>query len=252
MHLSSVRRGMIGGLLIWALTIAPATANAWPPMAIWLLQVPLSAGLISYGVGVVAIALLEGFILSGREKLALRRSLVAAGWANLCSLALGLLVIMGFAALPYSILGKLFLAIAYVLLIGFSSVSVPYFQFDNLRPYPAGRILVQLLIWGGSWFVILSSSLWLITVINTLNPGTVSGKTFPDTNVPFYVNFLQLLAVMLFVAIGFAMSVVSEGFCLMRLLPEVSEHLWQTVVVMNLRSYAYVAIPITLIFLIFR
>ena len=46
------------GLMLWLLSASPARANSWPPMAIGLLQLPLAAGLVSYGLGLVAIVVL--------------------------------------------------------------------------------------------------------------------------------------------------------------------------------------------------
>ncbi|MBD2461395.1 hypothetical protein H6G89_10080 [Oscillatoria sp. FACHB-1407] len=239
-------------LLIWGVSATAAIANTWPPMAIWLLQMPLGASLLSYGVGLVAIALLEGAILWRRENLALKRSLIISAVANLYSLGLGLLAIAGFAALPYSILGTVFLGTLYVLLILASWSFVPYFQMQRLKQYPLWRTLSRLAIWGGIWFALLLSSLLLISIVHTINPRTTAGIRFPDPTVPLYVNALQLLAVMLFIGIGFAISVVSEGACLTRWLPQSSNRLWRTVLVMNLRSYAYIAVPITLLFLMSR
>ncbi|MDX2217286.1 MAG: hypothetical protein SFY66_28725 [Oculatellaceae cyanobacterium bins.114] len=252
MRLSSALRLLVLGFVMWCSMAEAATANSWPPMAVWLLHIPLGAGLISYGIGLVAIALLEGFILSQRENLALGKSMIVTGLANLCSCLLGVLIVMGLAALPYSIVGLLFLGLLYGLLIFFSWSSIPLVRFKGSSQPQIWNILMHLIMWSSIWFALLLSSLLLIPAVGALNPNTVAGGRFPDPTVLLIVNGAQLLAVMLFVAIGFAISVVSEGFCLTRLLPQASTSLWHTVLIMNLRSYAYIAVPITLVFLMSR
>ncbi|HBB33898.1 MAG TPA: hypothetical protein DDZ80_29995 [Cyanobacteria bacterium UBA8803] len=237
-------------LALWLLNTEPVYANSWPPMAVWLIQVPLGAGFISYGLGLIAIALLEGWILARREYLPLKRAMLLSGLANLCSVTIGFLVIMGLAALPYSAISYLFLGLVVLLLVFFSrrlfsSIALPCFN-----KYPFIGKLIELAVWGLIWFGVLLISLILIGIVNQINPATVAGVAFPDPNVPFYVNLLQLLAVVCFLAIGFAMSLVSEGFCIAQVLSKSSRELWRTILIMNLRSYAYIAIPITLVFMI--
>lgn len=252
MRLGFVLRFLTLALFIWCVVTEAAVANTWPPAAIVLLQIPIVVGFISYGTGLLGIALLEGFILSKREKLNLGKSIAVSGLANSCSLLLGILMTMGLAALPYGVLGISSLGILYTLLIFFSWSSVPYFQLQNLNLHSKLRPVIRLAIWSIIWFVAIVGSFQLIFIVNQLNPSTVGGVRFPDPNVSFLVNGLQLLTVILFLAIGFSTSVVSEAFCLIRLLPQPSTTVWRTALIMNLRSYAYIAVPITLAFLISR
>ena len=86
----------------------------------------------------------------------------------------------------------------------------------------------------------------MIDFINSLNWTTVTVPIFTNFSVDFYTNILQILAFIIFLPVGFFLSIVSEGFCVVRFLPQPSSTLGMTILVMNLRSYAYVAIPITL------
>ena len=235
--------------MLWLLSASPARANSWPPMAIWLLQVPLSAGLISYGLGLVAIVLLESFILSQREQLPLGKAIRLSLGANLISLIMGILVILGIGGLPYGA-GWWLLVPACFLLIGFSQgffahlkLRSPHFDW-LISPWP-GTIL-----WGIFWFGTLLAGLLLISIVPTINPVTTAGGSFPDPGVPLYINALQLLAVTAFLAIGFTISLITEGFYLGQFLPKPSPNLGQTTLIMNLRSYAYIAVPITVYFMI--
>ncbi|CAN1209976.1 hypothetical protein TUMEXPCC7403_07245 [Tumidithrix helvetica PCC 7403] len=237
------------GIVIWLLGISPASANSWPPMAVWLLQIPLSAGIISYGLGLIGIVTLEGFILAKREQVHLGKAILFSGLANLCSLVMGFLVIMGIAGLPYGATW-IPMAIAYFLLVIFSWLFFSKKRSQDSIIPPLLLSLLGLCGWGLIWFCGLICSLFLLGSVGVLNPATVAGKPFPDLSVPFYVNILQLLGVVVFLGIGFAMSVVSEGFCITKLLSNSSDKLKRTVLIMNLRSYGYIAIPITLAFML--
>jgi hypothetical protein len=61
---------------------------------------------------------------------------------------------------------------------------------------------------------------------------------------------LQLLATAIYYSVGLVLSIVVESFWLSRRLLEKTATLGQTMLIANVRSYAYIAIPIT-IFLLF-
>jgi hypothetical protein len=50
----------------------------------------------------------------------------------------------------------------------------------------------------------------------------------------FYTKILHILAFIIFLSVGFFLSIVSEGFCLVRFLPQSSSTLETTILVMNL------------------
>lgn len=222
-----------------------AWANSWPPMAIYLLNVPLMAGLVSYGLVLVAIAFLEAFILSKRESLPLPKSILCSIGANITSLLMGFLFVITLSSLPYTWVGWLFFGGLCSLLVWFSWMAVPYLQFNHIQ-LPKLRFGLRLGSWTGIWSLLLLGSFWLLGNIGRANPRVPVSVSF-DANVPLHINILQLLAVILFILIGFAVSVVSEGFSLRRSLPQSSSTLWMTAVVMNVRSYIYLALPVTVL-----
>lgn len=230
-----------------------ATANSWPPAAIWLLNIPLGSGVISYGIGLVAIALLESRILSKREQIPWRQSIKWVAIANIVSLVIGLILVVGLAALPYSIVGLPSLVLLWIALTLASLSTVPHFRLPTLESKPALWWTGRSLLWAGVWLIALGSTPFLISGINALNINTLTGTAFPDPSVSFGTNALQLFLVMVFVTIGFALSIVSEHICLVTFLKTPTpkyQQIWATVWIMNLRSYGYIAIPLTLFFLI--
>jgi hypothetical protein len=66
------------------------------------------------------------------------------------------------------------------------------------------------------------------------------------------MNLLQLLVVIAYFSVAFLLSVISEGFCLGMLLPDVGNGLLKTLLIMNVRSYAYVAFPLTILGIFLR
>lgn len=227
------------GAVIWLLATIPASANSWPPMAIWLLQIPLSVGFITYGLGLIGIIILEGLILAKRENISFNKGISLSFLANFCSLILGNLFIWGLSALPYAAIGWQMLGLSYLLLVIFSSLLFPLKQSKHFIINPFFLKILSLFSWSLIWFCGFIYSMVLLSL-----------PFFSPTS--FFIKILQLLAVAIFMGIGFAMSLVSEGFCLKKLLPENSGNLGKTILIMNVRSYAYIAIPITLLFMMFE
>ena len=58
--------------------------------------------------------------------------------------------------------------------------------------------------------------------------------------------------VIAYFSVAFLLSVISEGFWLGMMLPDVGNGLLKTLLIMNVRSYAYVAFPITILGIILR
>ncbi|MGD1906040.1 MAG: hypothetical protein ACFB0C_08615 [Leptolyngbyaceae cyanobacterium] len=234
-------------VIAWLLSAQVASANSWPPMAIWLLSLPMGAGIKSYGLGLLAIVLLESLIFARREKLPWPLALKVVTLANAASLWVGFLTLLGFGGLPYGI-GWIPLILVYGMMVTFSNR-----LFAPHQPISLVRRLLRVSNWSMHWFAILFSGLVLLAGgIGRLNPATVMGQPFPDPSVPVYVNGVQLLAVIVFLAMGWTMSIITEGFCIRGLVSKPSASSIHTVLIMNLRSYTYIAIPITVLLLLGR
>ncbi|WRH68517.1 MAG: hypothetical protein RSE13_10265 [Planktothrix sp. GU0601_MAG3] len=54
-------------------------------MAIWLLQIPLTVGFATYGLGIIGIIILESLILAQREQISFGKAIWLSFLANLCS-----------------------------------------------------------------------------------------------------------------------------------------------------------------------
>ena len=91
----------------------------------------------------------------------------------------------------------------------------------------------QFLIWSVVWVMIVFAELTLIGLVNSTNNWV-----------------LQLLATSIYYSVGLVVSIVVESFWVSRRLSEKTATLGQTMLIANVRSYAYIAIPIT-IFLLF-
>ncbi|MFB2895710.1 hypothetical protein ACE1CI_22615 [Aerosakkonemataceae cyanobacterium BLCC-F50] len=218
-------------------------ANSWPPMAIGLLQIPLITGIVTYGFSLIAIVILEAIIFSQKEAVSLSKAIVYTALANFCSLMMGVIIIIGISGLPYGATW-LPLGIGYSILLLFSTQTFPITQ--NLSLAIEGWIF-NLFAWGIIWFCGLFCSVFLLITVGAINPDVTAGKPFPDWDVPFYINIVQLLGVVGFMGLGFAMSIVSEAFCLTKLLKNSSKQIKRTILIMNVRSYAYIALPITIV-----
>ena len=79
----------------WLLLMSPAAiANSWPPMAVPLFYLPLVASVVSFGIGLFLIILLEAWTLVQRENLEFWRSIRLVIGANLLSTLAGFGVVM--------------------------------------------------------------------------------------------------------------------------------------------------------------
>ena len=228
-----LRGVIISGLLIILLYADPAFANTWPPIAIQLIYTPLTVAIYTLGIGLIAIVIIESIILMRREHVSLLSALRYTLGANLLSTALGFLLAIGFGAPP---LIPIYWGIFYACMVFMSIQSIPLL---NLKRFPLW------LSWGLLWLIILVGIIYLFIAISEINPATASGKPFPDWDVPFYINIIQLLLTVGFMAIGFFVSFCSEGFYLSKMLSKPTTSVLQTVWIMNLRSYVYVALPLT-------
>ncbi|MBD2015429.1 hypothetical protein H6F96_15820 [Microcoleus sp. FACHB-53] len=225
------------GILL--LSTETASANSWPPAGVVLLNLPLIASIASFGIGLLFIIGIESITLAQREHLNRFKSIQILTVANLFSTLVGVFFIFGVASLGYPSLVTYLILGLFVLLFG--SLSTHFFKRIHLKAFSLNPLL-----WGILWFLILFLEVTLIRFINSLNWTTVTVPIFTNFSVEFYTNILQILAFIIFLSVGFFLSVVSEGFCLVRFFPQPSSTLGMTILVMNLRSYAYVAIPITL------
>ncbi len=238
---------------------SPAYANSWPPMAIFLLHLPILPSFTTYGLGLVAIVVMEALILHRREKVKLFKSLGYTALANLVSLIMGCLITFSFACLPAALrqieLGEIFsgtmvfflgsLLPPYILLvIGSNAIFAPDHSIRNWM-----TTIYNLIMWGFVWLVGLVLTVLVFSWVRTINYGLAGFEFFPDHNVPFYINLLQLLDAIIFLMLGFTMSWVTEAFVLIKIFKNRTKHFLQTVLIMNVRSYCYIAIPISLLFI---
>ncbi|HEY9830771.1 MAG TPA: hypothetical protein V6D26_09335 [Stenomitos sp.] len=217
----------------------PATANSWPPAGVLLLDLPLIASIVSFGVGLLLIIGVESITLAQRERLNQVKSIQISTVANLFSTVVGLFFVLGLASLPYASVNIYLMLGLFFLFLGV--ISTHFFKQIHLRAFSWYPI-----VWGTVWFLSLFLESILIRLINSLDWTTITIPVFSNFSLDFHTNILQLLAFIIFLSVGFFLSIVSEGFCLVRFLPQPSSTLGMTILVMNLRSYAYVAIPITL------
>lgn len=238
-------RRIVGTIAIAVATILllvhPATANSWPPMAVPLFSLPLFASVVSFGAGFLLILLCEAWTLHKRETIAAWRAFRWVTEANLLSTLAGVAVVLLFTGRPFvfSPLGdrvqtSLFLGIALIFFLGIG-FSTAYFlkRFTSLqRSYP--------LFWSGVWIVLLFVDLLLLGALGNI----VYAKGL-------FLRPLKFLGVAVYFAIGFLLSLITEGAWLGWRLPE-GKTLSKTLLIMNLRSYAYIAIPITVVMLRLR
>jgi hypothetical protein len=253
------------GILLIAI---PVHANSGIGSSFLLFQLPLWASLFSFGVGFLLILLLEGRILRKRESIQLWRAIRLVAEANLLSTFAGfaLLPILGtllnriwevemeFEAEGWSWLvwGKVGLGrwswlVWGMVILFFLGVGICTSGFmKRLTPLWS----VHFLWWSGVWVVVLLGPLILVgppilgSFTGGMLPGAFIAGMLPTTVLKLLVfanNFL----------IGFLLSIVVEGFWLASRLPK-KITLSRTILLMNVRSYAYIVVPIiSLLFIIF-
>lgn len=197
-------------------------------MAVLLFNLPLVAAAVSFGPGLLAIVAVETFTIARREKLPLKRVVMPVLGANILSSIAGIAFSLGMAMMPYldtegwetKLLASAVVIILF--LVGFATTTV----LKKLTSWACGVGW----LWGLLWLLMLVVGVMIIGVMNTpLN------------------EWMKLLLSIAYFAIGWVMSWVTEGACLARLLPNPGVHLGQSIAIANLRSYAYVAIPIILL-----
>jgi hypothetical protein len=231
------------GILL--LSTETASANSWPPAGVVLLDLPLIASIASFGIGLLFIIGIESITLAQREHLKRFKSIQILTVANLFSTLVGVFFILGLASLvDPSLYTYLILGLFFILL---GALSTHFFKRIRLN-----FLTLNPLLWGILWFLILVVEIMLVRFINSLNWTSVTVPIFSNFSIDFYTNILQVLAFIIFLSVGFFLSIVSEGFCVVRSLPQPSPTLGMTILVMNIRSYAYVAIPITLVLWLWR
>ncbi len=211
-----------------------ARANSWPPMAVVLFYLPVAASVISFGVGFFLIVWLEAWLLIRRENLQLWHSVRLVTQANLLSTLAGIGVVIILSGLPYELnirymgsFSLIFWLIVATLCWGLGVCTAD--SLKHLTKFWSGHFL----IWSIVWAMILFAELALIGLVNSTNNWV-----------------LQLLATAIYYSVGLVLSIVVESFWLSRRLLEKTATLGQTMLIANVRSYAYIAIPIT-IFLLF-
>lgn len=218
----------------------PASANSWPPAGVLLLDLPLIASIVSFGIGLLFIIGVESMTLAHREHLNRVKSIQISTVANLFSTVVGFFFVLGLASLPYASLTIYLMLGLFFLLLG--AISTHFLKRIRLQAFSWHPI-----VWGIVWFLTLFLEATLISLVNSLNWTIVTISISPNFSIQLYTNILQIFAFIIFLSVGFFLSIVLEGFCVVRFLPQLSSSLGMTILIMNLRSYAYVAIPITLV-----
>lgn len=224
-------------LMIWATgTIAilvaitlpqAAWANSWPPMAVSLFNLPLFASFISFGWGLVAIIAIEAITILKRETYSSKRVWIAVTGANLVSSITGLIFSFGLVVIPFLNYGDdwnrriTFVLIGCLGLMGLTT----HDALRQLTPWSVGWRWLWLLFWPFN----LVLALVIIGIINA--------------KFPFWI---ELFCAFAYFMIGWAMSWAIEGACLAKWLPNPSVHLGRSIAIANLRSYAYVVIPLVI------
>jgi hypothetical protein len=167
---------------------------------------------------------------------------------NLYSTLLGFAVVLLLILVPLIWTIPLAIAMPTLVALGLGWMTQGLSQWWRSRPC---RPTWGLLLFTALWWGILVLVMALLWAIPTLNPATAAGRAFPDPTVPFYINVLQWGGVVAYFAVGFGLSLISEGFFLSRWCPRLPRStLMKLIWVMNLRSYSYVAIPITILLLL--
>lgn len=237
----------IGLAIAFALWAEPAWANSWPPMAVLLLPLPLFASLVSFGFGMVAIITLETVVVARRSSLGRKRAFELVASGNLISLLAGLIVALGMAALPYvslrsndplwltnyCVMGLTALTVG---LTGLASAATLFWlregrpRSPHRRRWAIGRSLLGVL----GWAIIFLGLFFLLAAVGAVQP-----------------LWLKLPLAWVYFVIGWTMSWVIESawvglWCRRSLTQTQLSQLMKTVAIANLRSYAYIAVPITL------
>lgn len=236
-----LRTGLGMGLAIaWALWAELAWANSWPPMAVLLLPLPLFASLVSYGLGMVAIIGLETAVVVRRSFLGVRQALVLVAVGNLLSLMAGLVFALGMAAMPYLSYGSGGMAVLNGLVMGLTGLTVVgtgLASATTLAWLGPGKARSRWRWVGGGvlvWAIIFFGLFILLAAVGAVQP-----------------LWLKLPLAWLYFGIGWIMSWVIEAAwiglgCRRSLTRPQLQRLMKTVAIANLRSYAYLAVPITL------
>jgi hypothetical protein len=204
-----------------------AWANSWPPMAVGLFHLPMFASLISFGWGLVAIIVLESITIARREKLSFWRVGLAVLGANVVSSITGIIFAFGLTGVPFLTYGDHWnrtIIIAILVCLGLMGIPT-HWTLSQLTPWRVGPRWLWLLFWP------------LNLVIALLIFGII--------NAPLSV-VLKVPCAFLYFMMGWFMSWAIEGTCLAKWLPNRSVHLGQSIAIANLRSYAYLAVPLTL------
>lgn len=211
-----------------AIALPPAAwANSWPPMAVGLFHLPMFASLISFGWGLVAIVVLEVVTIARREKLSFWRVGYSVLGANLVSSITGIAFSFSLTSVPFLSYGDHVMRSLTVVLIGCLGLMglSTHSALSQLTPWRVGSRWLWVLFWPLNLVI----ALVIIGIINAPLPIA-----------------LKILSAFIYFMMGWFMSWAIEGACLAKWLPNPSPHLGQSIAIANLRSYAYLVVPLTL------
>lgn len=219
----------------------PAAANSWPPMAVGMFSLPLFASIVSFGLGLVAIVVLEARILAQRTGLGHGRSLWLMAVANFWSFLAGLGFTLGATVLPFLGYGSNSLELRFIIALWFGSIAAAGLGTATTRQVWRGRAIGSWRRWAERGFALL---VWLLgwmaifVAIAVINDRSLS-------------PILHTLIAILYFGLGWVLSwTIEAAWIVSRCRAEVSagagRSLIKTVAIANLRSYAYIAVPITI------
>lgn len=238
---------------VWIAIASPALANSWPPMAIYLSNLPVLVSLASGGVGLGLIIAVETVTLKRNSALPWRRCLALVAGANLYSTVVGLLFLLAIIVLPIAVFSRGFggLGIGMIpmgVALWLGSITQGLVQWRQSRP----RCFTNTtFVCGLLWLGVMAAVVVLVNLVPQLSRAALLGQPFPDGGMPFHINLLRWGAVLLHLAVGFSLSVVTESFFLALRWPQAPRNrLLRLVTTMNLRSHAYaIALPWVLLLL---
>ncbi len=225
-------------LAVWLLSIGSASANFGPPQGLVMLGLPFFASLYGFGLGLVLVILLETLILARTEKLSFMRALKFSAYGNLVSTLMGVFfaIFTILSPLMWILLTNRFTLINILLSCFLLLCSILYFLL--LGEISAGYLIkVRCLRFAHNPFV--WGLIWLLTACIELALGL--------TITAIGAQHFYMLAFVVYLTVGFGLSVMCEGNAIVDRLPRESQTIAQTIFKMNACSYLYIVTPLTLL-----
>ncbi len=190
---------------------------------------------IFYGVALIAIILIEALILSKREQISYRESLMLSLYANVLSTSIGLVIFLIYSSTIYIII-----------LLG---IPISFSFAKMLKSFSANTgVLADLSRKTG--LVVFIFAVVFVFVVPITGVFTISGHSY--LNIRGQAGFsnaqeiiIAILAAFVLVIIGFFLSIISEGFIITRQISKRRKEIVSTIFVMNLISYTVLMLAST-------